>query len=409
MNTIDWHPHVICRACGSSDLRQYLDLGTQAPANALRPASALRDPEFAVPLSVLWCGDCGLSQLGQVVSPEILYQDYPFRAGISAMWRAHCEELADTLEIMGGEGRDFILDIGSNDGALLEACARRGAKVLGIDPSPESTAIPMLAECWSSSLVPGIIQMHGKPDVVMATNVFGHVHDARDFLDGIAKILPPSGKAIIECPHIFPLLEQTLFDTIYHEHLSYWSLRPLEQLAVQVGLRVTEVQLFPDLHGGTMRYTVVPDASVWGVGTSVTGLRILEHAQHLQGIAPYREFAERAWRNILLFKDAIQRERAAGWRIAGYGAAAKGNVLLQAAGITPLLMALIVDDSPAKWGLYTPGMAIPIQSPELLEEADILVLLSWNNAPELKLRARKHGFRGRFLVPSPEPHFEEAA
>jgi len=355
---------------------------------------------------VLWCGDCGLSQLEHVVDPDILYRDYPFRAGVSSKWRQHCEGMADGLDLEPG---DFVVDIGANDGTFLESCQARDAKVLGVDPCPASDSVPMLPVLWSEETARGLVKLHGHPDVITATNVFGHVDDAADFLRGIALALPVNGSALIECPHILPLLEHTAFDTIYHEHLSYWSLRPLERLCATTGLRVAAVESFPDLHGGTMRYTLVPDASTWPAQPSVTLLRDFEAGEFAKGLAPYRDFAERAWRNILLFKQALQDEHDAKWRIAGYGASAKGNVLLQAAGVTPSLLSVIVDDSPEKWGLYTPGTGIPIQPPELLREADVLVLLSWNNAPALKLSELKQGFRGRFFVPHPDPHFEDAA
>lgn len=394
--------------CGETDLRPYLDLGLQAPANALRAARDLGQPEFLAPLMIAWCPTCSLSQLSEVLDPNILYRDYPFRAGVSQKWRAHCETLAESLAIATHPIPDFVLDIGSNDGALLEACARRGAKILGVDPCPANPNVPMLAELWSSQLVHGIIQMHGKPDHVTATNVFGHVDDVYDFLRGISAILPPHGQAVIECPHIMPLLEQTAFDTIYHEHLSYWSLRPLEELASKCGLKVVDVELFEDLHGGTMRYTLVPLASSEKPGRGVLGLRVLEQGLRAQGETPYREFADRSKRNIATFRDTLEEEHHGGRRVLGYGASAKGNVLLQAAQVNTRLLAAIVDDTPEKWGLYTPGTSIPIQPPDLLAEADVLVLLSWNNAADLKLRAVAQGFRGRFLVPHPDPHFEPA-
>lgn len=379
-----------------------MDLGFQAPANALRAAADLGRPEFLAPLEICWCPTCHLSQLTEVVAPDILYQDYPFRAGVSAMWRRHCDALADTLGIRRG---DRVLDIGSNDGTLLEACARRGAQVVGVDPCPANPTVAMIADCWSSEMVPALLDQYGQPDHVTATNVLGHVDDVEDFLRGIAQVLPAHGQVLIECPHLLPLLEETAFDTIYHEHLSYWSLRPLEQIASRCGLKVVDVELFEDLHGGTMRYRLLPIAAPERPSRRVAGLRILEHGITVRGMAPYREFAARARRNIQVFRETLEEEQHHSRRVWGYGASAKGNVLLQAARITPALMAGIVDDTPEKWGLYTPGTSIPIQPPDLLPEADVLVLLSWNNAAELRNRAVKQGFRGRFLLPHPEPHF----
>ena len=405
-------PHTRCRACGAQALERYLDLGVQAPANAMRRPDQAGTPEFVAPLSVSWCAACGLSQLDQVVDPQILYTDYPFRAGTSQMWQAHCARLMTALE---SPGRKFLIDIGSNDGTLLGEAASRGWKVLGVDPSPGDTTLPTLDILWSSGVARRIARLHGQAEVVTATNVFGHVDDAKDFLEGVALILKPEGLCLIECPHIFPLLENVAFDTIYHEHLSYWSLRPLELLAESVGLKVIDVRMFPDLHGGTMRYVLTTGEARATVKTSVTGLRILEQGHFQKGLAPYREFAtavqdtrERFWHWL----EVDQRAKALAsadptYRIWGYGASAKGNVLLQYVGADVHQIARIVDDTAAKWGLLTPGTHIPITAADDLTEPDVLVLLSWNNATDLKAKAKDHGFRGIFFLPHP-PHFEDA-
>lgn len=395
--------HLACRACGSESLVQYLDLGVQAPANALRPVGA-EGPEFTAPLSVSWCSACGLSQLDQVVDPTILYTDYPFRAGVSRLWQSHCAMLMTSLETTG---RKFLVDIGSNDGTLLKEAQDRGWKVLGVDPSPTDTAVSSLAMLWSSGVARRIARLHGQADVVTATNVFGHVDDAKDFLEGIAVVLKPRGLAIIECPHIFPLLENVAFDTIYHEHLSYWSLRPLEMLAESVGLKVIDVRMFANLHGGTMRYTLTPGNEKTKINTTVTGLRILESAHFKRGIEPYNEFAGRAEGKIQTFYDMVMTARQEGKRLWGYGANAKGAVLLQAAGIAKPTIEVIVDDTQAKWGCRMPGTEILIISPGPML-SDVLILFSWNNADALKAEARKYGFKGRFLIPHPMTHYEDA-
>lgn len=395
--------HTRCRACGSTDLQLYLDLGRQALANALR-APDDTGPEFTAPLEVAWCAECGLSQLTTVVDPAILYANYPFRAGTSRLWQSHCAMLMTALE---SEGRKFLIDIGSNDGTLLQEAADRGWKVLGVDPSPVDTDLPSLEVLWSEGVARRIARLHGQADVVTATNVFGHVDDANDFLEGVALILKPYGLCLIECPHIFPLLENVAFDTIYHEHLSYWSLRPLEMLAESVGLKVIDVQMFPDLHGGTMRYTLSLGDARTKVKTSVTGLRILEQGHFQEGIEPYQAFAATTQATIEEFNGTLRQERFKGQRIWGYGANAKGAVLLQSSHITETLMERLVDDIEAKWGCRTPGTHIPITSAEDLTEPGVLVLLSWNNATDLKAQARDRGFRGRFLLPHP-PHFEDA-
>lgn len=393
-------PHTDCRACGTGGLETYLDLGEQAPANALRGAPD--GPEFTAPLSVSWCPECGLSQLDQVVDPLILYTNYPFRAGTSRLWQSHCAMLMTSL---ASPGRKFLIDIGSNDGTLLQEGVNRHWKVLGIDPSPADTKVPTLEGLWSAGMARRIARLHGQADVVTATNVFGHVDDAKDFLSGISMILKPRGLAVIECPHIFPLLEHVQFDTIYHEHLSYWSLIPLERLAESVGLKVINVQMYSDLHGGTARYVLTPGDSRTKVSTGVTGLRVLESAHFKDGLEPYWEFAFKVHDNIETFLELLTAEK--GKRIWAYGASAKGNVLLQAARLADGTIERIVDDTEAKWGLFTPGTHIPITPATELSEPDILILLSWNNAKDLRNQARARGFRGRFFVPHPIPHFED--
>jgi len=295
--------------------------------------------------------------------------------------------------------RKFLVDIGSNDGTLLQEAANRGWKVLGIDPSPAALAIPMVATFWSSGVARSLLQLHGRADVITATNVFGHVDDAHDFLVGVKLLLKPRGVAIIECPHIFPLLEQVAFDTIYHEHLSYWSLRPLELLAESVGLKVIDVQMFSALHGGTMRYVLTPGDRETHVQTSVAGLRILESAHFQEGITPYREFAAKAWEQITNMRMTLQAHRRAARTNWGYGANAKGAVLLQAAQVNASLMNYVVDDSPGKWDCLMPGTDIPIRDAHDLATPDVLVLLSWNNAEELTEKARARGFRGQIVLP----------
>lgn len=296
-------------------------------------------------------------------------------------------------------GRKFLLDIGSNDGTLLREASRRGWKVLGVDPTPV-TSLPSVAGLWSAEMARTIMPRHGKADVVTATNVFGHVDDAKDFLEGIAVILKHDGLAIIECPHILPLLEQVAFDTIYHEHLSYWSLCPLELLAESVGLRVVDVQSFPDLHGGTMRYILAPADSPAHAKAAVSELRAVELAHFQRGIAPYQAFAEQTEAKLRRFRDTLIQADHAGKHIWGYGANAKGAVLLQATGADSFRIERIVDDAESKWGLHMPGGShIPITDAKDLSQPDVLVLLSWNNATELKVKAQARGFAGAFVTP----------
>lgn len=405
---MSWSRHTSCRACGAPSLHPYLNLGVQAPANALRHYPG--GEEFTAPLSVAWCDVCGLSQLEQVVSPDILYRrDYPFRAGASDRWRKHCTQLVGQMTNefswdAAGNGESYVnglwLDLGANDGTMLDIAHAHGWQVLGVDPGPpDDVTVPMLPEFWGPACVAGILKFHGKAKVITATNVFGHVDDARGFLHAAQQVLHPWGRIIIECPHILPLLQSVAFDTIYHEHLSYWSLQPLEVVARQAQLKVVTVRNFDDLHGGTTRYVLMHERADVKPDLRVTGLRILENGTFMQRFIPYQEFAQKVTEQIARFREAVLAERIAQRVVAGYGANAKAAVRLQAAKMGPNDVSFIVDDAKGKQGMVMPGVDIPIRASGL-DEADVLILFSWNNAAELEKKARRQGFRGRILNPT---------
>ncbi len=396
-------PTLRCRACGGADLVPYLDLGIQALANAFRKPTDT-GPEFSAPLGVQWCPACGLSQLTHVVAPEKLYSHYLYSSGVSLAWRAHEYELVQQVESRSA-GKQSVIEIASNDGTLLEMFQKRGHTVLGVEPALnliEDTTIPTIGKFWSREVAEGIAQFHDPADAVIAQNVFGHVDDALEFLIGVRLVLADAGICIIECPHILALLEQVAVDTIYHEHLSYWGLKPLQLVAHVAGLSVVHVELFPDLHGGTMRYTLMKGPRPMSQAARLVLAE--EDKVFALGIRPYLAFARQVDELLVRFHGMVEEARGFGKRVVGAGAAAKGNVLLQASGVTGL--DYIADDTPAKQGLVTPGTHIPVQPFGDLSQADVLVLLAWNWATNLKATAHQHGFRGKYLVPVPDPHYE---
>ncbi len=380
---------MICRACGADNLEPYLDLGAQPLANAYRDPND-KSPETSYPLEVLLCPVCGLSQLSIVVPPEILYKDYAYASGASEGWKRHCQELAQDV-LQGREGAQFIIDIGSNDGTLLDAF--HGHRTLGVDPT---SAPPDLAAYWTASL-----GAQFQADIVTATNVFGHVADPLDFLKGVQAALKPDGLCIIECPHIIPLLERTAFDTIYHEHVSYWALGPLELIATAAGLTVTDV-VAQEVHGGTMRYYLRHRGSE--SRPRVRWLLKAEREFGLTHIAAYEDFARRVQQVRARLAQLLNLT--AGKTLWAYGASAKGNTLLNSLRKRVKLPAAIVDDTPLKQGKLTPGTRIPIVPPQDLSAIDVVLLLAWNWASEIRQRARAAGFRGRFLCPIPTPILE---
>ncbi|OLD93166.1 MAG: hypothetical protein AUI36_46915, partial [Cyanobacteria bacterium 13_1_40CM_2_61_4] len=375
-----------CRICDNPTLFEYLDLGEQPLANAFLHREDVELPEFTAPLRIQLCERCGLSQLTHTVAPERMYSHYLYCSGVSNGWREHCVRLAQ--EYTKEHGAGFVLEIAANDGTLLSAFKALGCRVLGIEPAQnilQPTGVPMLPVYWDSAIAQKVAIANGKADLIVATNVLGHVDNVLDFLDGIRQALDRWGIVIIECPHIMPLLYLNAFDTIYHEHLSYWSLRPLQKAATQAGLSVFDCKPQP-IHGGTMRYYLCHLKNAY-LTDNLVGLWKREDDQGLRTPEPYREFGA-AVRNVRP-KLVEALKRADLW---GFGASAKGNTLLNYAGAR---LHGIFDDSPTKQGLFTPGTHIPVQAlPDDLSTIAALALLSWNWGAELKQKARERGFKG---------------
>lgn len=389
-----------CRACGSPDMVPYLDLGEQALANAFRQPTDTSE-EFTAPLAVQWCPTCGLSQLTHVVAPEKLYSHYLYTSGGNAGWLAHERQLVEETR---KPGKQFVVEIASNDGTLLTMFQGAGHKVLGIEPAAnlaDTAAVPTMRTFWGPQVAEGVVQFHGHADLMIAQNVFGHVDDAYGFLVGVKTALAPDGVCIVECPYIMDLLRNGAFDTIYHEHLSYWGLTPLLYAAAHADLEVVGLRHFPGVHGGSMRYYLKHPGSA--VSAAVQECREREAQVFLGGIHPYQTFAKRVQHQLRALQDMVDDAQSFKKSVWGIGAAAKGNVLLQAAQIT---LDAIVDDNPLKQGLVSPGQRIPILPlADNLDAVDILVVLPWNWALSLVDRAASHGFRGKLLIPFPDPHY----
>lgn len=384
-------PHTVCRACDHTPLVPYLDLGVQALANGFleRPDQ----PEFTAPLGLQWCSACGLSQLTHTVNPSLLYDQYPYASGANPAWRAHEQTLVHELTESLGPRR--VLEIASNDGTLLGLLARAGHTVLGVDPA--ASGPPAIKAPWNSATAKQVLGQLGPVDVVIAQNVVGHVDDVQDFFRQVHRVLGPKGLCIVECPHILAMLDQTAFDTVYHEHLSVWGATPL--LTAATGFSLTHTEYFPELHGGTMRYYLRPGS--WASDFAARETLETEARVFAAGITPYRDFADRVQTRLAQFAHLVAVERKRGRSVWGLGAAAKGNVLLQASGV---ILDAVADDAPLKQRLFTPGTHLPVFPIADLGQVDVLVVLAWNWADQLMSRATAAGFGGTFLVPFPEPH-----
>ena len=370
-----------CRVCDNPSLFRYLDLGDQPLANALLTHADLKTTEPRVPLIVLACVQCGLSQLAHVVEPSAMFNErYAYHSGVSPQWHAHCDDLVDELVA----DRDFLIDIGSNDGTLLEKAWRKGATVLGIDPAG-SGAQPFLTEPWSLELAQATSI---KADVIVAQNVLGHVDDVHDFVAGLQHALRADGVVVIEVPYLPYLLAHTAFDTVYHEHVSYWTLKALGTLLLAHGLRIRSTRFLPQVHGGSIRVYAEHGLAHRADVTD---------SMHVTDPQTYEHFADAVSAKL----DIIDRELGAA-RFDGFSAPAKATVLLNCIDARPHM---IYDDTPAKWDRWVPGVRVPIERPFAFEPIERLCLFAWNWAEPLKTRARALGFRGEFFVPLPTPHW----
>ena len=377
-----------CRACGCTDLDMVLDLGTQPLANGLRTADQLRDYEIRVPLRLMRCEHCGLAQISHVVDPTILYgPHYPYRSGMSQGWYHHCEELAAEMAFP-----DCLhLDIGCLDGVLLKSMESRGAVAWGCDPSAPEGMRGVYRELFGAQSRPATEYF----DIITAQNVFGHVDDAVGFMQGIAANLAPTGTAVIEAPWVVDLIDKRAWDTIYHEHLSYWGLKSLARCANKAGLSVARVKHFPELHGGTMRYYLGHREAVQTFDSSMCPIW---WAEDDLGPEMWVQFANEAHNAIAAWTDYFHKASAKS--VMGYGAAAKFSTLLNALPERPPLRA-IFDETPSKQGKFSPGWSIPILVPtELaLSGADEIVVGASNWKEEIERKVRALGFTGPVKAP----------
>lgn len=373
-----------CRHCGSPLTDEVIDLGHQPPSNAYLTPEQLALPEVTYPLKVFVCTSCWLVQLpAHAAAAELFTADYAYFSSTSSSWCAHAERFVTAaVERLGLGPESLVVELASNDGYLLQYVQQRGIPCLGIEPTHAT------AEAARAKGIETIERFFGvtlaaelePADLVVANNVLAHVPDINDFVAGIARLLKPSGRASIEFPHLLRLLAGNQFDTIYHEHYSYLSLRVVQRIVTAAGLTVVDVEELPT-HGGSLRVWL----SHQGSATATSAVEVVmaaEAAAGLETLAAYAGFqhrAEAAKNDLLEFLLQAKRE---GRRVMGYGAAAKGNTLLNYAGIRADLLPAVADRAPSKQGKLLPGSHIPVISPEQLA-ADALVVLPWNLMDEL--------------------------
>nr|WP_293249470.1 class I SAM-dependent methyltransferase [Panacagrimonas sp.] len=401
-----------CRFCGHALTTSFVDLGMSPLCQTHVSPDQLHEMEPFYPLHAYLCDNCLLVQLQEFVSPQEIFGEYAYFSSFSSSWVEHARRYVEMMIGRFGLGAGSkVMEIASNDGYLLQHFVAAGVPVLGIEPAANvgkaaiDKGVPTLTRFFGRATADEIARTHGRPDVLLGNNVLAHVPDLNDFVGGMKRLLAPSGVITMEFPHLQRLMAENQFDTIYHEHFSYFSFLAVERIFAHHGLTLFDVEELPT-HGGSLRiFGRHTEHAALAVTPRVEALRKKEIDDGFLDPERYRGFGEQvqeAKRNLLSFLIDARRS---GKKVVGYGAPGKGNTLLNYCGIRSDFVEFTVDANPYKQGKYTPGTRIPIRAPEAIREArpDYVLILPWNLKDEISTAAAYIAeWGGRFVVPIPE-------
>lgn len=401
----------VCRHCGALLSRVFCDLRATPPSNSFLRLEDLSKAEVSFPLTTYVCDACTLVQLPEHASAASIFDDYVYFSSFSDSWLAHakayCEMIVERQALGSGS---LVVELASNDGYLLQYMKARGIPILGIDPSrtvakaAEEKGVPTVVDFFGVRLAEKLVSEGRRPDLILGNNVLAHVPDVNDFVAGMAKLLKPSGIVTMEFPHVVRLVEGMQFDTIYHEHFSYFSLHTAERIFAKQGLTLFDVDEIPT-HGGSLRiYARHAANEALSVTQRVADLKTRESSggyDHPDGYDGFEPNVRKVKRDLL---RCLIELRETGKTVIGYGAPAKGNTLLNYCGVGVDLLEYTVDRNPMKQGRFLPGVRIPVKAPELIaaDKPDYVLILPWNIKDEVVDQlAFIRDWGGRFITPIP--------
>ncbi|MFB9909157.1 methyltransferase domain-containing protein [Allokutzneria oryzae] len=399
-----------CRLCGARELHSVLDLGASPPCELFLTEAQLDEPEPTFPLHLRVCGQCLLAQLPPLIKPEETFTEYAYFSSFSTSWVEHARRFVESATArLGLDAGSFVVEVASNDGYLLQHVVAAGIRCLGIEPSvnvgdaAREKGVPTVTEFLGPDTASRIRAQHGAADLVVANNVYAHIPDVLGFTHGLRELVADDGWVSIEVQHLLTLIQQTQYDTIYHEHFQYYTVASAQRALAAGGLELVDVELVPT-HGGSIRLWARPFGSGSAVTPAVAEVLAAESAAGLHEVDGYARFTQDVqrsrWELLGFLVDAAKQ----GKTVVGYGAPGKGNTLLNYCGVRPDLLGYTVDRNPYKHGRYTPGTRIPILPVERIavDKPDYVLVLPWNLREELTAQLSYVGeWGGRLVFPVP--------
>lgn len=404
-------PHDTCRLCDNSLTHSFIDLGMSPLCESFLEGCQLDQMEPYYPLHALVCDDCFLVQLKAYVSVEHIFSEYAYFSSYSTSWVAHAQAYAQMITKRLGLGsNNLVVELASNDGYLLQHFGPLGVPVLGVEPAANIAAvaigkgIPTRVEFFGARLARTLVDEVGQADLIVGNNVLAQVPDLNDFVTGMRRLLHHNGMITLEFPHLAQLIAENQFDTIYHEHFSYFSLVTIERLAQRHALRIVDVEQLPT-HGGSLRVYLAHASSPRSSSPRVAALLAKEELLGLRDLKLYSRFTDQVRQTKRRLLAQLVDFKNAGKTICGYGAPGKGNTLLNYCGIGPDFLEFTVDRNPYKHGRFTPGMHVPIHPVEMIDQVkpDYILILPWNLKQEIITQMRHvAGWGAQFIVPIPD-------